>query len=179
MDKLLILDLDETLIYGIMAPVPDLKEDFQVGSYYVYKRPQLSEFLDFARKNFLVAIWTASTYDYAEEIVAEITPQDCPLEFVWSRKRCTRKFNELDYSIQWIKDLRKVKKKGYSLDKTIMVDDTPAKLVRNYGNLVRVNPFEGNPRDRELLGLQKYLLELREVTNVRKIEKRGWQSKYL
>ena len=59
-----------------------------------------------------------------------------------------------------------------------MVDDTPQKLERNYGNLVRVTEWLGETQDRELLLLTQYLRDLKDVANVRSVEKRGWQNYY-
>lgn len=58
-----------------------------------------------------------------------------------------------------------------------MVDDTPKKLRRNYGNLVRVLPFEGDQRDEELPDLIEYLNQLKDAKNIRRVEKRGWKSR--
>jgi NLI interacting factor-like phosphatase len=58
-----------------------------------------------------------------------------------------------------------------------MVDDSPEKLIRNYGNLVRVAPFFGNKTDEELLLLMGYLKELKNVDSIRTLDKRGWKSK--
>ena len=178
MQKLLVLDLDETLVYATMAALSDHIEDFRVGPYFVYKRPGLDNFLSFCRDHFLVAVWTASSDDYASGIISSIFPDDYDLEFVWSRERCVRRFNDREYNIDWIKELKKVKKKGYLLDRVIMVDDTPAKLARNYGNLIRVKPFEGDSKDNELQLLEEYLLALKKVKNICNVEKRGWRNKY-
>lgn len=69
--KLLVLDLDETLIYATEERL-EAEPDFAVGQYYVYKRPFLKEFLEFCFDNFEVAIWTSSTRNYAEGIVKNI-----------------------------------------------------------------------------------------------------------
>ena len=76
----------------------------------------------------------------------------------------------------WVKDLRKVKRKGHDLDRVLIVDDEPAKLTRNYGNAIYVTPFEGNPNDSELPLLLKYLERLWHTRNFRAIEKRDWRS---
>ncbi len=177
MMKLLILDLDETLIYATDETVSGAKEDFCVGSYAVYRRPGLEEFLDLCFRYFKVAVWTSSSKSYAEEVVGEVF-KGRTLEFVFSRGRCVRSFDHELLEPIWIKDLKKVKRKGYSLQDIIVVDDTPAKLRRNYGNLVRIRPFEGDYEDQELKYLSRYLLDLREAKNIRRIEKRGWRNKY-
>jgi len=76
----------------------------------------------------------------------------------------------------WRKDLSKIKRLGYALERVLVVDDSPEKLAKHYGNLVRVRPFEGAPEDRELDALGDYLLVLSGSDNVRRIEKRGWRD---
>ncbi|MEL6181889.1 MAG: HAD family hydrolase, partial [Myxococcota bacterium] len=102
-------------------------------------------------------------------------PQRRQLRFVWARPRCTFRFDAEYRERYCIKNLRKVKRLGYDLGHVLAVDDTPRKYERSYGNLVPVEPFLGNPNDRELLALIHYLEHLRDVPNVRAIEKRGWQ----
>jgi RNA polymerase II subunit A small phosphatase-like protein len=58
----------------------------------------------------------------------------------------------------------------------LIVDDTPAKCVRNYGNAVYARPWEGEPGDVELRLLARYLAGLKDVANVRTIEKRRWRE---
>ena len=55
-------------------------------------------------------------------------------------------------------------------------DDSPEKTQGNYGNAIYPNEFTGSPEDDELLYLLKYLKTLKDKTNVRGIEKRGWRS---
>jgi RNA polymerase II subunit A small phosphatase-like protein len=58
-----------------------------------------------------------------------------------------------------------------------MVDDTPSKHQRNYGNLVTVKAFIGDQQDNELLLLATYLKQLAIESNVRKVEKRYWRTR--
>lgn len=173
-DKLLILDLDETLVYASEENI-GYGHDFEAGHFFVYNRPHLQEFLEFCFEQFRVAVWTSSGEDYAEAVVNSVFGGHSKLEFVWARNRCVQRFDPHFYEYYFIKDLRKVKKRGFLLDHIIMVDDTPKKLMRNYGNLVRVSPFEGDRRDEELLDLMPFLEELQSADNIRAIEKRGWK----
>ncbi len=59
----------------------------------------------------------------------------------------------------------------------IGIDDTPGKYARNYGNLVAVREFTGDPADDELAHLQLYLEWLRQQPNVRAVEKRRWRER--
>ena len=174
--KLIILDLDETLVHGKENPHDD-KYHFKTEKYHVYKRPHVTEFLEFCKDHFKVAVWTSSGEEYASDVVCNVFGNEYPLEFLWSRRKCTPSFDHKEFKQEYIKNLRKVKNKGYPLERVIMVDDTPFKLSKNYGNLVRVEEFLGDPKDIELKALVNYLLILKEVENVRCIEKRGWKSR--
>ena len=108
----------------------------------------------------------------------EVFPLNYPLELLWSREKCTRVYGADKLEHYFVKDLAKVKRKGYRLENVLIVDDTSAKLERHYGNLVRVTEWLGDSDDSELLALTAYLLELKDVPNVRKVEKRGWQRRF-
>lgn len=174
--KLLVLDLDETLVYADLQPL-DREADFRIFEYHVYRRPYLDRFLRFCGARFRVAVWTSSSGDYAAEIVDRVFPEPEALEFVWSRARCSIRFDPEEREQYWQKRLKKLRRLGYALEQVIAVDDTPRKHEQNYGNLVRVREFLGDPADDELLRLEAYLLWLEHVPNVRAVEKRGWQWK--
>lgn len=173
--KLLVLDLDETLIYATEQGL-DRVPDFRVGPYSVYTRPGLEGFLSSVKRCFKLAVWTSSSRLYADAVVPMIFGPTAELEFVWSRERCTRRFDPEAQTYEWTKNLGKLKRKGYRLEEVLMLDDTPAKLAKHYGNLVRARPFFGDQSDTELLRLAVYLPRLAEVANVRSVEKRNWRS---
>ena len=175
--KLLILDIDETLVFATRKPL-DREADFKTELYHVYKRPYLDEFLEFCRIHFEVGIWTTGGDEYAEDVQKSLFSDGYPLSFTWSSERCTRKFDQVMFHPYYIKDLKKLKKKGYRLEEIIMVDNTPRKLEKNYGNLVAIKDWEGDPEDRELLRLINYLTYLKDVENVRAVEKRFWAKQY-
>lgn len=77
----IILDLDQTLIYG--EPVKDFKNNFYQkaikftfynmdNTYIIFERPHLQEFLDFLFSNFNVSIWTAASKDYALFVIKNV-----------------------------------------------------------------------------------------------------------
>jgi RNA polymerase II subunit A small phosphatase-like protein len=173
--RLLILDLDETLIFGTEEKL-HRAEDFRVGPYFVYKRPGLDRFIDFALMHFGVAVWTASSADYADESVRRTFGDAGRLKFVWSRERCTRKRHPELSESYWVKDLKKVRRLGYSLEHVVVVDDTSRKLERSYGNHVCIIPFEGDPADTELARLESYLFLLKDVPNIRAVDMRSWRT---
>jgi TFIIF-interacting CTD phosphatase-like protein len=93
--------------------------------------------------------------------------------------KCVRRFNSEDYSYYFVKDLNKVKRRGFSLERILMIDDSPEKLERHYGNHLRVSPFFGNEADEELKDLLIYLDSLRHAENFRRIEKRQWKNRII
>ncbi len=171
---LLILDLDETLIHATTAPLRK-PPDFVFDEFLIYRRPHLDRFLAFAEEHFSVAVWTSSSPDYAAEIVRNIFPAPDRLEFLWARDRCTPRWDWSVGEVDWLKPLQKVKRLGIPLEEMIAVDDSPEKYIRNYGNLVRVAPFVGDTDDDELLRLERYLLVLKGLPDVRAAEKRWWR----
>jgi RNA polymerase II subunit A small phosphatase-like protein len=173
---LLILDLDETLIYAADSPL-DYPPLFISDPHSVYARPYATEFLLGMAKQFEMAVWSSAREDYVAEVVEHVFPKEISLRFVWSRKRCTLRYDLEKYEYPYhIKDLRKVRRLGYDLRRVLMVDDTPQKLERHYGNAVYVRSFEGDRSDDELIHLGRYLSTLATVENVRTIEKRGWRK---
>ncbi|HNW50693.1 MAG TPA: HAD family hydrolase [Prolixibacteraceae bacterium] len=183
---LLILDLDETLIHSFEEK-PEEGFDFRIFHYFVVKRPYLDQFLDECSRDFRLAVWSSSSDDYAERMVEKIFPPGIKPAFVWGRSKATfRPVNGSDdFSCQgfshydFVKRLRKIKPLGYSLERTLMVDDTPHKLIENYGNAIYIKEFNGEKDDEELLFLLNYLQTIKECPNVLKLEKRNWRKRNL
>lgn len=181
---LLILDLDETLIHASAKPLARTA-DFRLSGYHVYKRPHLERFLTECATRFQLAIWSAGSDSYVAEAVKHIIPPGIDLALVWGRSRCTfsvdsRKVQEdgfLDPTSHYnfAKKLKKLLRLGYRLERMLIVDDTPAKCIHNYGNAIYVEEFLGDEDDAELPLLAAYLATLAEVPNVRTLEKRGWR----
>lgn len=188
-DKLLVLDLDETLIHTV-APFGcrELKHKphFGIfGGYVVYRRPGVQEFLDECFQKFReVALWTAGTRPYAFEVLPHLCDTS-NFSFVWGREKCTwHRVFDMDSTHNsdtwthghWLKDIRKLKRKGYAQEQILFVDDSPHNFKRSYGNYVPIRKFLGDPEDRELERLSRYLDTLGPVPNVRTVEKRHWQA---
>jgi TFIIF-interacting CTD phosphatase-like protein len=172
---LLILDLDETLIHATEKKL-DIESDFQYAEYYVYKRPNLIEFLTEMNQYFKLAVWSSADDNYVDDVVELIKPTEIEFEFVWARSRCTtRRDYELDTYVRE-KRLKKVKKQGFRLEKSLIVDDSPEKTRDNFGNAIYVLPFEGDQNDNELNLLSEFLKTIKDSENVRRIEKRGWRN---
>lgn len=181
---LLILDLDETLIYATADP-QNQDWDFEIPPYKVYKRPGLHDFLKELTTYFEVAVWSSAGDEYVQKVVDHIFPDSYKLQFVWGRSKATlqvdhQTMDDLGYSdyfnhMHYVKRLTKVKNRGYDLKRVLIIDDTPRKSKYNYGNAIHPTPFEGDKNDCELPMLLDYLKELSTEPNMRSIEKRFWK----
>lgn len=70
-----------------------------------------------------------------------------------------------------------MKRAGYDLNRVLIVDDSPEKAQRDYGNAIYVAPYQGEREDCELQLLSRYLQSLATAQSVRRIEKRAWRSR--
>ena len=183
---LLILDVDETLIYATETKL-EIEEDCLVFDYYIYERPHLDNFIKEVQQYYKLAIWSSASDDYVEEVVNKSSLSKYDFKFIWGRSRATyRRNREIDdmrtydthsSHYHYVKDLKKVKKLDYDLDRVLIVDDSPHKSKLNYGNAIYPISFEGNQDDDELNILAKYLYSIKDCKNFRRIEKRNWRSK--
>lgn len=184
--KLLVLDLDETLIFATEEPLTR-PADFLAFGYHVYRRPFLTQFVSTMAEHFALAVWSSASDDYVQVVVENIWLKDISLEFVWGRSRASMRrvisdrFYDADPSnhLSYRKPLVKLEKLGRPLQSILILDDTPSKSAQNYGNAIYPKEWEGDEEDDDLLLLARYLPTLVAAENVRSIEKRDWRSKAL
>ncbi len=176
--KLLILDIDETLVFANAKPINGIQPDFEVGPYVVHKRPGVDNFLLACAHIFdELALWTTGSNSYAHAIARHLfLSLDLEPSFVWCSDRCTAVRQSPDRPARWIKDLKKVARRGYNLRRVLMVDNSPEKLRRHRNNLLHVQDFKGNPDDRELPLLNLYLPMIVNQNDLRILDKRTWRS---
>jgi TFIIF-interacting CTD phosphatase-like protein len=184
-DKLIVLDIDETLFYCDYTRYVDepnytfvLKNGKRSESYSTIKRPHVDKFLNYIKTDFEYGIYTAASRDYAEEHMKHLNLNP---KFILANENCTPKlkYEEGDWaaSTYYLKSLSKLKKYA-DISKMIAIDDKWESYTRNYGNLIKVPPFTGDRSDNTLLKLINFLEDLKDVNNVREVEKRGWIDKY-
>jgi RNA polymerase II subunit A small phosphatase-like protein len=171
---LLILDLDETLVYSSECALTS-PADFCVDGFFVYRRPFLSEFLNEVSRSFNLAVWSSAIRPYVQTLVDHLLA-DRALEFVWSRDRCTHRFDPDQQQHYWVKNLEKVKRRGYRLERVLMIDDSREKVATHYGNHLPVQPFLGDPDDADLRDILPFMDWLRHTDNFRSVEKRRWRQ---
>ena len=156
---LLVLDLDGTLIHAGLSPAPAARgrdADFRALRYHVYRRPDVLEFLDIAFARFDVAVWTASTRPYAVAVLAQLAPVE-RFAFIWTRDDCEIIREHRTGRFDLAKNIERVRTLGYDPRDVIVVDDLPQRITHAGATVVPIATFEGDPRDRELGALRRYL----------------------
>jgi TFIIF-interacting CTD phosphatase-like protein len=171
LNKLLILDLDETLIHGRSEPL-QRPADMILGDLHIYFRPHVSHFISVLSNYYEMAIWSSASEEYVEAVADRLFGSPNNLRFLWSHGRCTQRLNPETGDTIYLKDLKKVKRNGFTLNRVIILEDEPIKVSRNYGNAVYVRPFFGQEDDSELLELEAFLVNVSAEEDFRKIDKR-------
>jgi Dullard-like phosphatase family protein len=185
--KILVLDLDETLIHstyrssmgavgvtstGSSASTARLTPDYRIEVminqhpclYYVYKRPFVDIFLHTVSKWYNLAIFTASMPEYANPVISFL--QASSLVEIAEDKRYFRHHCRQNFFGQYLKDLTIVEK---DLSKVILVDNSLVSFRLQPRNGVPVEDWISDPLDECLLDMLPLLDGLRFVDDVRSL----------
>lgn len=174
---LLVLDLDETLWYGVEPADGEVVR--------VQLRPYLRHFLEQVAHDYNLAVWTAASGDWMRgglDVLRAETGFDLASRavFLWDRDRCSWRRGE-DGDLSWRKPARKFRagwlRARYPRGRILAVDDVPGNYACGYGHLVRVTPWTGDVSDTELQHLATYLRSIAATDDFRALEKRGWRSR--
>jgi TFIIF-interacting CTD phosphatase-like protein len=174
--KLLVLDLDETLIHARGRDEPELPWPAQrkVAQFSVHLRPGVREFMTAVLERFVgVGVWTSASTDYATAMLDRIVDRG-RLRFIFARDRCTNGWDAERRETYWLKDIRELDGFGFDAQQILVVDDKPRGLERSRANLIPVRPFAGDPEDLELAKLLRYLDQLGPIEDVRAVDKARW-----
>lgn len=155
--KLLVLDLDDTLVHT--GDSGDFKVQLGSQSRGVSVRPYAFEFLREACRLFEVAIYTASEAVYADQVLDYLDPNGVLLQHRMYRKSCLLAGSFV------FKDLRVFS--GFALKDIVMVDNSAFGFAFQRANGVPVNTWTGDKDDSELLLLLSYLRLLAPLADVR------------
>jgi RNA polymerase II subunit A small phosphatase-like protein len=169
---LVVLDLDETLVHIPAQPLA-ARPDFTVDGYAGYRRPQLASFLAQLRERYQLAVWTSANRNYAESVLAEVMPWRAELVFLWCSEQCSAAGAAGSSGLY--KAPEKLAKAGFDLKRLVIVDDSPEKHLHSYRNLLPVLPFLGDPSDKELAAVLRYLEWLDAQPDVGSVDKRDWR----
>ncbi|KAI3860899.1 hypothetical protein MKX03_009656 [Papaver bracteatum] len=168
--KLLILDLDETLVHRSKSITrnrsTDKTYDFSYTKrnnypYYVRLRPYAQKFLGRVSELFDVVIFTASFKDNADRVLDFLDPQGKLFVGRYYHDSCT-------YLVDgsYVKDLSIF---NVDLAKVILVDDRPTNFRWQRDNGIPVASWYFDPQDNELARLLPFLESLAPANDVRPI----------
>jgi carboxy-terminal domain RNA polymerase II polypeptide A small phosphatase len=172
--KLLICDLDETLIHTSETELA-YPADLCFDGLFVYYRPHLLEFLEAVSRDFDIGIWSSGSDDYVRIITERIFNGNKGPVFTYGRSKCLRRRDIETGALIFEKRIKKLKSLGYRKEEILMIDDSWEKLRANYGNAIYVNEYLGGKDDDELLDLYQYLHSIKDYANFRELEKRKWR----
>ena len=169
--KLLLLDLDETLIHSEFRDstnyksLDKMKENSKCYNrsfsyvennykYYfdIYFRPFLFDFLHEIKNYFDLAIFTASSQGYADTIINYIDPKNEFFKFRLYRDACIPIHKYL-----YIKDLRIIK--NYNPNDIILMDNSLYSFINQPSNGMLIYSFYYNHKDNELINAKNFLIK--------------------
>ncbi|CAN0863598.1 Uncharacterized FCP1 homology domain-containing protein C1271.03c [Linum grandiflorum] len=158
--------------------------DSSSGTFNVYKRPHVEDFIKFCLERFQVGIWSSSKEENMDDALACLIGHDLQqkLLFAWDQDECTRtSFQCLDNKFKpiFLKELHDVfesemlksAKQSYSASNTILIESDPYKALVNPPNTaIFLEEYTADKVSDDELGaggkLRKYLDELAEADDV-------------
>ncbi len=148
MKKLIILDIDETLLYSTYENL-DREPDFLFKERKVFLRPNCIQFIDYCFENFDVAIWTSSKSVYAKFVLTKMLKDISKFKFIWTRKNCEKRVIDNGFSneIVYVKNINNIV--GYTKNNILFIDDTPQNIFPT-DNVIPIAEYRGNQLDNSL-----------------------------
>jgi len=140
--KLILLDLDHTIIYGSYAETETANKLFKFNSYLsVYERPLARDLVKICQEKGDIIIFTTALKTYAKKISKSL--QINPIEIL-SRKDCSKKKDRFkkNLNLEWID----------AYDEIIVIDDSP-NVWKNCPDSIKFlvpTEFRGDVSDFEL-----------------------------
>jgi CTD small phosphatase-like protein 2 len=170
------LDLDETLVHCSTEPVPNPDMKFTVRAngipydIYVKVRPFFYHFMKKVHKKFEVVVFTASQRVYAERLLDLLDPKRQYIRHRLYRETC------VNVNGNYLKDLSIL---GRDLNKVVIVDNSPQAFGYQPSNGIPIESWFDDEKDVELVKLGNFLMELREVDDVRTVVKKRFHTEDL
>lgn len=155
------LDLDNTLLSAVR--IPNITNEFVAvvgkylpyhyfeGSYVIFERPYLQEFLDTLFAHCNVSVWSAGQKEYVLFIVKNIITRGRPdrkLNLVMYSDHCDS--SRAKYNKTSPKDLRMIYRDIANSSNTFIIDDNVHVCGANPHNCQQVVPFELDTRDSQI-----------------------------
>lgn len=170
--KLLVLDLDETLIHcsGDLSlshkfdrVVNFINNEGEAIQGLLNTRPYAQEFLRSMSQHYELVVLTASLKYYADQILSIIDPNQY-ITAVYYRESCSRTSGGM-----LVKDLKIFH--PTPLEEIILVDNNPYCLWPQFENGIPILSFYDNKKDGELKKLEKLLVDLKREEDHRALLK--------
>jgi hypothetical protein len=96
---------------------------------------------------------------------------------MWTREHCEAVApSEAGQPYAWNKPLARLLAQGWTRAQILVIDDKPGAVVGGESNVIAMPPFEGDPADRELVRLRRYLERIAALPDVSLVDKRAWTS---
>jgi len=179
--KILVLDLDETLIHsnhdGVIRPTvkPGTPPDFVLKvtidrhpvRFFVHKRPHVDFFLSVVSQWFELVVFTASMEIYGTAVADKLDSSKGMLRRRYYRQHCT-----LDYG-SYTKDLSAI---NPDLSSIFILDNSPGAYRAFPDNAIPIKSWFNDPSDTALLNLLPILDALRFVSDVRSVLSRNREA---
>ena len=147
---MLVLDLNGLLVDRRMSPFENpvdgtkVAPDAKFGKFYIYNRPHMQSFVEWASEHFTVGVWSSAQHHNARTLVNHIWgKQRDRLAFVWGQDRCTH-VGAMDPAATGpnhrskpilLKDLNALwavsSYARFGPNNTLLLDDSPYKAVMN------------------------------------------------
>ena len=172
--KMLLLDLDETLVHCVKNPnplrPPMVKVDITSPNGTIIKdvgfniRPKTRELLEAANKHFEVCVFTASTPQYADSIIDYLDPTGQLIQHRFYRNTCVKTEGG-----EYIKDLRVFK--NIPLKNILLVDNAVYSFGLQLDNGIPITSFKEDPEDHEFDNLIFHLEACAQCDDVREYNK--------
>lgn len=185
--KLLIFDMDETLMHTIHHFEDDNVENHKTDKKYDFKlpvnytsgktkyicinvRPFVREILRLLKNLYRIVLFTASVPSYADAILDFLDPNKEIFEARYYRGHCFTTKERVH-----VKDMRiflqpnSKNDKNWELKDIIIVDNASHSFAYHVSNGYPILPFYDDKEDRELIHLYFYLKELARIDDVRPV----------
>ncbi|CAG0914795.1 unnamed protein product [Notodromas monacha] len=172
--KVMVLDLDETLIHshheGVIRQTvkPGTPPDFSLRvvidlhpvRFFVHKRPHVDYFLDIVNNWFELVVFTASMEIYGAAVSDKLDNKRGILRRRYYRQHCTLEFGSYSKDLSAICD---------DLSSVFILDNSPGAYRGYPENAVPIKSWFSDPTDTALLNLLPMLDALRFCQDVRSV----------
>ena len=182
-NKLILLDLDETLIHS------DFDNKYTEHDSFIYVkdeddntsikvniniRPNVELFLRKLALYFDIAVFTSSVKDYANAIINKLDNNNKIFKFVLHREHCFNYGNMF-----YVKDLR-ILEDYISLEQVVIVDNNIFSFCNQIDNGILINSFFDDKTDDHLSNVYNYLINnIFGINNVKEVKESMFHFKYI